>query len=129
MKPIYQESLKGGSMRMIRKFAIALVFVATASLGSVSAEDTPRGLWIKLKCALCHGEDGASSTPTGKKVGAPDLRTAEVQDLDDETLTKRVREGYGTMPAFKRQLKSSDVKMLVYYIRELREDEDDGDKQ
>lgn len=95
--------------------ALAAMFFATGA----PAEDTPKGLWLKVKCALCHGEDGSSNTPQGKKTGAPDLRADEIQKLSDDELASRVEEGHAKMPSFKIQLTKDQVKMLVFYIREL----------
>lgn len=103
------------------RILIPVLIVAAAVLAAPKAEaqDTPRGLWLKVKCALCHGEDGASNTPQGKKTGAPDLRVPEIQDLSDDELSKRVEEGHAKMPSFKIQLSKEQVRSLVFYIREI----------
>lgn len=105
----------------LRNLMLMLVLVVAAMLVTVqaSAQDTPKGLWLKVKCALCHGEDGAGNTPTGKKTNVPDLRTEEIQNLSDGDLHKRVEEGHAKMPSFKIQLTDAQVKTLVFYIRDL----------
>jgi len=105
----------------MRLRGLILVMAAAAFLtaSEAKAQDTPKGLWLKVKCALCHGEDGSGNTPQGKKTGAPDLRTAEIQQLSDDELSKRVEEGHAKMPSFKIQLSKEQIKSLVYYIREI----------
>jgi mono/diheme cytochrome c family protein len=102
------------------KFLIpATIAAALLMAPHAGAQDTPKALWLKVKCALCHGEDGTSSTPQGKKTNAPDLTAAEIQELSDGELAKRVEEGHAKMPSFKIQLSKEQIKSLVYYIREI----------
>lgn len=101
--------------RLIPVMVVAALLVAP----SAGAQETPKALWLKVKCALCHGEDGASNTPQGKKTNAPDLRTPEIQRLSDGDLAKLVEEGHAKMPSFKIQLSKEQIKSLVYYIREV----------
>jgi mono/diheme cytochrome c family protein len=84
-----------------------------------SAGETPRGLWLKMKCALCHGEDGASNTPAGKQKGAPDLRTEPFQKLKDEELLKPVVNGHAGIPPIQSKLSEDNKRLLISYIRGL----------
>lgn len=106
---------------MIRRLTTAtltlILLVAVAV--PVLADETPRGVWIKSKCALCHGEDGASATPAGKQTKAPDLRTAEFQKLPDSQVAKLVTDGHSKMPSFK-ALSAAQVNLLVIYLHSLR---------
>jgi mono/diheme cytochrome c family protein len=102
------------------KLASTLGALVIASLPlTAAAGDTPRGLWIKMKCALCHGEDGAGNTPAGKQKGAPDLRAEEIQKLKDDELLKPVVVGHADMPAIKSGLSKGSSALLVSYIRGL----------
>ncbi len=83
------------------------------------AGDTPRMMWLKAKCAICHGEDGSGNTPEGHSRGVPDLRSEAVQKLTDEQLATLIMEGHSRMPSFKVQLKREQVLLLVTYIRSL----------
>jgi len=103
----------------IRTGILLMAFGAMLVAPIAGADETPKGLWLKVKCALCHGEDGASQTPQGKKTGAPDLRAPAIQDLSDDDLAKLVEEGHAKMPAFKIQLTKDQIKSLVFYIREI----------
>ena len=103
-----------------RKLASTLAVLAVASMPLVaSAGETPRGLWIKMKCALCHGEDGAGNTAAGKQKGVPDLRTEEIQKLKDDELLKPVVGGHAGMPPFQSKLSTENKQLLVSYIRGL----------
>ncbi len=108
-------------MMRMRILGPLVVGVALLVAPSAKAEDTPKGLWLKVKCALCHGEDGASQTPQGKSTKAPDLRVDEIQDLSDDDLSKRIAEGHAKMPSFKIKLTQDQIRLLVFYIREIGE--------
>ncbi|HJT68632.1 MAG TPA: cytochrome c [Terriglobales bacterium] len=72
------------------------------------------------KCAVCHAEDGSGNSVMGKKLGAKDLRSDEVQKKSDSELNDVITNGMGkTMPAYKDKLSAGDIKGLVSYIREL----------
>ena len=56
----------------------------------------------------------------GKKLGAKDLRSEEVQKKSDAELNDVITNGMGkTMPAYKDKLTTDQIKGLVVYIREL----------
>jgi cytochrome c6 len=74
----------------------------------------------KAKCSLCHSDDGSSSGPTGKQLGAKDLRSPEVQKLTDAQLADNIKNGVGKkMPAYKGKLTDAQITDLVGYIRGL----------
>jgi cytochrome c6 len=73
----------------------------------------------KANCALCHAVDGSGSSPSGKALGAKDLRSDEVQKKTDAELSEIIRQGKGKMPAFGKKLKPEDISKLVAYIRAL----------
>ncbi|MCM2317363.1 MAG: cytochrome c [Thermoanaerobaculia bacterium] len=103
-----------------RKLASTLAVLAVASMPlAASAGETPRGLWIKMKCALCHGEDGSGNTPAGKQKGAPDLRTEEYQKLKDDELLKPLVQGHAGIPAMQSKLSAENKQLLVSYLRSL----------
>jgi mono/diheme cytochrome c family protein len=94
----------------------SLWFLALAAL----AADSPRGVWIKAKCALCHGIDGSGQTDAGRQTKAPDLRADAIQKLTDEALAKSISGGHERMPAFRKQVSAEKVRLLLAYIRGLR---------
>jgi cytochrome c6 len=73
----------------------------------------------KTKCAMCHGTDGKGDTPAGKKMGAHDFSSDEVQQQSDADLAQVISKGKNKMPAYESKLKPGEVKDLVAYIRKL----------
>jgi len=72
----------------------------------------------KAKCAACHGPDGSASA-MGKKLGARDFHSAEVQKMSDAELSDIIATGKNKMPAYSKSLKADDIKGLVAYIHSL----------
>ena len=96
-------------------FATALAVLFTfSSLAHAQAADL-----YKSKCAMCHGPDGTGSA-MGKKMGAHDFTTAEVQKMTDAELTDVITNGKNKMPKYADKLKPEEVKGLVAYIRTLK---------
>lgn len=96
-------------------FAIGVIFILSTP---VRADDSAS--LYKTKCAVCHAPDGSGNSVMGKKLGAKDLRSDEVQKKSDAELNDAITNGVGkTMPAYKDKLTSDEIKGLVSYIREL----------
>jgi len=95
--------------------AIAVVFVLTLS---AHAQNAPDALY-KSKCAACHGADGTGSA-TGKKMGAHDFTTADVQGMSDAEISTIITNGKNKMPKYGASLKPEDIKGLVAYIRTFK---------
>jgi mono/diheme cytochrome c family protein len=94
---------------------IALTFVFTAPANAQDAANL-----FKTKCAVCHGPDGSGNTPTGKAMGAADLRSDEAQKQTDAQLNDSITNGKNKkMPAYKGKLTDDQIKQLVAYIRDL----------
>ena len=55
----------------------------------------------------------------GKKLGAHDFHSAEVQKMSDAQLTDLISKGKEKMPAFDKKLTGEQIKELVSYVREL----------
>jgi cytochrome c6 len=73
----------------------------------------------KAKCSACHGPDGKGDTPAGKKLGARDFASPEVQKEADEELVAIATKGKNKMPGYGTSLKDAQIKDLVAYIRDL----------
>ena len=86
--------------------------------GVSSAQSTGETLF-KTKCAACHGPDGKGEVPMGKKLGARNLSSTEVQGQSDAQLTDVVTKGKSKMPAYDGKLTKEQIGELVAYIREL----------
>src|ERR1700690_3916057 len=95
--------------------ATALAVVLSLPL-SAHAQDA--SALFKSKCAGCHGADGTGSA-MGKKMGAHDFTSAEVQKMSDAELTDTITNGKNKMPKYA-SLKPEEVKGLVAYIRTLK---------
>ncbi len=95
--------------------ALAVVFTLPLSAHAQNASET----LYKSKCAACHGADGSGSA-MGKKLGAHDFQTAEVQKISDAELSDIIASGKNKMPAYGKSLNVEDIKGLVAYIRTLK---------
>jgi mono/diheme cytochrome c family protein len=95
--------------------AVAL-FLATAEYVQVRADTGAENIY-KAKCGACHGPDGSGDTAVGKKLGAHDFRSADIQKMSDADLTEIIAKGKNKMPAYEKTLKSDEIKGLVNYIR------------
>jgi mono/diheme cytochrome c family protein len=115
---------------IVNKMKVALVavtmsLIAFATLSSnpppaYSAAAQDSAALYKAKCASCHGADGSGNTPAGKKSGARDLRSAEVQGQSDEVLFNITMKGKDKMPGYEKTLGADKCKALVAYIRTLK---------
>jgi len=90
--------------------ALAIVLALPLSARAEGGADV-----FKAKCAACHGADGTGS-PMGKKMGAHDFTTDEVQKMSDAELTDAITNGKNKMPKYP----AVDAKALVAYIRTLK---------
>lgn len=101
----------------IQVFAVAALAIFLTLPLSVRAQNASETLY-KSKCAACHGAEGSGS-PMGKKMGAHDFTTADVQKMSDAELTDIITNGKNKMPKYG-SLKPEDIKGLVAYIRTLK---------
>src|SRR6266704_4399595 len=93
--------------------AVAL-FLVSGLYVPVRADTGAENIY-KTKCAACHGPDGSGDTPVGKKLGAHDFRSAEVQKMSDSELNEILAKGKNKMPAYEKGLKPDEIKGLVSY--------------
>lgn len=106
--------LLGGTIRTLL-LATALMFFWNISTHADDAASV-----YKAKCAVCHAPDGSGQSVMGRKLGAKDLRSDEVQRKSDAELNDLITNGVGkTMPAYKDKLTAEQIKGLVAYIREI----------
>jgi cytochrome c6 len=99
----------------------AVVLLAVAVLAvTASSQAQDASALFKTKCSTCHAADGSGSTQMGKTLGAPDLRSEDIQKKTDAQLIDAVTNGVGKkMPAYKGKLTDAQIKDLVGYIRGL----------
>jgi cytochrome c6 len=109
------------SLKM-KKVNVAVLTVATALAVvltlSLSANAQSGADLFKSKCVACHAADGSGSA-VGKKMGAHDFTTAEVQKMSDAELTEIITNGKNKMPKYG-SLKPEEIKGLVAHIRTLK---------
>ncbi len=74
---------------------------------------------FKTKCQVCHAADGSGDTVMGKKLGAKDLKSAEVQKQSDVEITNVIKNGKDKMKGFAGKLTDDEIKSLVAYVRDL----------
>lgn len=99
--------------------AIAIALLVSLLPANGWAMDAPHALWLKAKCALCHGDDGGGNTKWGGETKVPDLRGDAYQKLTNDELAKRIAQGHEKMPSFKAQLTNVQVSLLVTYVRDI----------
>ena len=105
---------------LIRVLVVGVVLTAMIAFCSSSSQAQSSGeTLIKTKCAACHGPDGKGEVPMGKKLGARNLSSAEVQGQSDAQLTEVVTKGKNKMPAYDGKLTKEQIGELVAHIREL----------
>jgi cytochrome c6 len=101
----------------LKVLTIATAFAVVLTL-SLAAHAQDASALYKSKCAACHGADGTGSA-MGKKLGAHDFTTDEVQKMSDAQLADTITNGKNKMPKYA-SLKPEEVKGLVAYIRTLK---------
>ena len=103
---------------LIQVFACGVVFVGliTSGTGISQAKDGGETVF-KSRCVACHGPDGKGQVPLGKKLGAADLTSTEVQSQSDVQLTDIITKGKDKMPSFDGKLSKDQIAEVVAYIR------------
>jgi cytochrome c6 len=71
----------------------------------------------KAKCAMCHGPDGAASTPAGKAMKVPPFSASK---LSEGEMIAESKAGKGKMPAFAGKLTDAQIKEAVAFARTLK---------
>jgi cytochrome c6 len=100
-------------MQMMVFSMFACLLFASHARGQNEAEKT-----YKAKCVACHAADGSGSD-VGKKLGAHDFHSSQVQSESDAELTQIIAKGKGKMPAYEKSLKPDEIKALAAYAKEL----------
>lgn len=100
---------------------LLLLSALTLSLIIALAEgDVAKGKTVFRKCSMCHGDSGEGNEAIGKAFGVtiPDLRSQEVQALNDSTLKDVILEGKGKMQAV--NLSEEEADDVIAFIRSLK---------
>lgn len=104
---------------IVRIMPSALLFVATGLLALPARAQSDIQKIYTTKCASCHGPDGSANTPAGKALKTRDFHAPDVQKESDTSLATIIAKGKSKMPAYEKQLKDTEIKQLVAYIRDL----------
>lgn len=100
-------------MKNLSKTALLAILAASSTALLAQGADT-----YKSKCAMCHGADGAASTPAGKAMKVPAVSTfAKESQADLIAITKN---GKGKMPAYAGKLTDPQIKEVVVYMVSLK---------
>ena len=105
------------------RLTILLLTALLISMPIVASEpdEAAARAWKKGMCKACHGEDGSGDTPTGRSLGARDLRSDEIQDHSDDELEKTIREGTADMPSYDGVFNEEEFAAIIRFIRWLPE--------
>ena len=115
------------SVSRVKALVVALFVVAglaaalsgsSARANGAPAPAAPPDLYT-ANCAACHGADGGG-TAAGKKLGARDLRSGEVQGMSDAQLRAVIANGKGKMQGFGKRLGGDQINQLVARVRQMR---------
>ena len=103
-----------------------LFFMAAldVSLTSAASGDSAKGnILYVTNCVVCHGAGGKEDGVIGAALKPPpaDLTSPQVRGKSDTDLRTVIREGHGTMPAWKSRLNEQEIQNLIAYIRSLGE--------
>ena len=94
---------------------VVALLLAPSALAAGSAQDL-----YKSKCAMCHAANGSGDTAMGKKLGARDFASPEVQKQTDAQLIEITAKGKNKMPGYEKKLTDDQIKQLVAYIRTFK---------
>jgi cytochrome c6 len=96
----------------VLSFAAAIISPAFAQNGGADV--------YKAKCLMCHGADGAGTTPAGKALKAASFKEPAIVGASDTDLIAAVTKGKGKMPASQGKLTDAQIKAAIAYVRTLQ---------
>jgi mono/diheme cytochrome c family protein len=77
------------------------------------ATEVPEGkILFEQKCTVCHGSDGTA--------GIGNAANLQISKADSTLSAQVIAEGKGSMPSFKSQLSTQQIRQLVGYVFSLR---------
>lgn len=93
-----------------------------AALGGCSSHPEGTAEQYQAYCARCHGARGEGTLKVLRQNPAADLRASEMMRREDRSaLRRRIADGYGPMPAFKRRLTPAEIERMIDFILRLQE--------
>lgn len=94
--------------------------IATFTLSCAAAFGQDAAATYKTKCQMCHGADGAGSTPAGQKLGTRSFKAPEVAKETDAEMANIIENGKNKMPKYGDKLKKDEIEALVKYVHQLQ---------
>jgi mono/diheme cytochrome c family protein len=104
-------------MRTMRAFTFLIL---AASIGLAADAKAGKAIYDR-SCTACHGADGTPNASVAKmmKVDMKDLKSAEVQGMDDREIKKTIADGKGKMMPVK-SVTGAAADNVVAYVRSLK---------
>ena len=102
-------------MRQLKSLVILSAFLAVAcgqtSSGGIAVKnvEATRALFAGQQCAVCHGPDGKGGVGANLTTGLPMQRSLEQVEA-------QIKNGSGTMPAFKDKLSQEQIQELAKFV-------------
>lgn len=102
--------------RYMAWWLLAVLLLGLTNFRPVNAADFFNGRQIyEVHCQSCHGIDGRSMEP-----GTPDFSIGDTLFRPDADLVREIRDGKGTMPAYRGLLTDAEIRDVVAYLRSLQ---------
>jgi cytochrome c6 len=98
------------------RFAMA---VAIAALTLPTFAQNTGAATYTSKCQMCHGADGAGTTPAGKAMKVPSFLSPATVKESNADLIAVTKNGKGKMPAYGTKLTDAEIKDVVAHVRTL----------
>lgn len=98
---------------------VAICWIALLVAAPVLAQDAGADTY-KVRCAMCHGDDGTANTPAGKAFKAASFSDPAIVKISDADRLAIVKKGKGKMPPFGDKLTDEQIKSVLAYIRTLQ---------
>ncbi len=98
---------------------VAVLSIAAAIITPAFAQSGGADVY-KAKCQMCHGADGAGTTPAGKALKAASFKDPAIVKASDADLINPVSKGKGKMPANEGKLSEAQIKAVIAYVRTLQ---------
>lgn len=106
-------------MKAFNRVLLLLIALTVPLIIALGEGDVEKGKSVFSRCSMCHGDSGEGNEAIGKALGVqiPDLRSKEVQALDDAALKKIILEGKGKMQSVR--LADTEVDDVISFVRSL----------
>ena len=107
-------------MKTFYRMILLLAALTVPLIMALAEGDVDKGKAVFGRCSTCHGDSGQGNAAIAKVLGAeiPDLRSKEVQELDDAALKKVILEGKDKMQPV--HLTDTEVADVISFVRSLK---------